>query len=245
MIQLTSRVNKAGQLVVYAISDRKRKATPEQRKEFLKMNYEAVKKETVSPDEWKQINRIKGGKARAKNAYTFKGQFISKKDQQKLIKEAKRNGIDINELMKGNKVENFKDLFKKRPGIQKRLDKIFTTTGLPYWFSIFNYTKEIREADRDIFVNSSPVSKEQALKEIDDVITTLVSKYQPAGGIIKFAFVGIKELYVLDTLTPEAADELDPDDPRELDEYSSEIILFISKPKKDEKQKGKKHNRRK
>jgi hypothetical protein len=239
---LTSKVGKRGKLLIYADG---KKATERERKEFLNKNYQLINKDTVSTEEWKYVNRVKGGKERAKNSLTYKGQFLSKTEQKKLIKEAKKKGIDLEMIKQGNKAEGYSELFKNRPELKKSLDKIFTETGLPYWYSIWTWTAELDETERVIFVHGEEVAKLQAKKLIDDVISILTQKYEPAGGIIKFTHIGIDKLFILDTLTAEAAEEMNEDDPRDLDEYANELILFISKPKNEKGKKSKKSPRRK
>ena len=109
---LRSKVLKSGKIRIY---DGRKKASEEQEKDFVKMNWNIINTDTLETPELRQYaGRVIGGKKRSLNAITSKGKFIKKDLQERIIK---KSGVNVQALVKAKNVSGVRELFEKEPEI--------------------------------------------------------------------------------------------------------------------------------
>jgi hypothetical protein len=80
-----------------------KKKPSDKRKEYLKQNFAKVKPETLSQVDRNYYNKIKAGKARAKNAIRIEGKYLSGEIIDTIAKVAHSKGMKIQDYINANK----------------------------------------------------------------------------------------------------------------------------------------------
>ena len=187
-----SRQLKNGQIRFY---DGNKKASKNQRKEYLRDVVSGKKVDIILSGTARGaslLGAVKGGIKRS-GAQRINGQFIEGKIQ----RGAKRLGLDLDVLIKGNNVKNLKELFKKKPDLEKAINKILSGVGLPQWFNPDKVLDIISDyPGKNILVNGKKETKNHAKSLVKKMENAIKLQFNPVQSAQKITFIGVDTLSI-------------------------------------------------
>jgi len=230
---LRSKVLKDGKIRIY---EGRKRATEEQEKEFVKMNYNIIDVSTLETPELRQYaGRVIGGKKRSQNALTSKGKFIKKDLQDRIIK---KSGVNVEALVKAKNVSGVRELFEKEPELKKEFDTLLST-GIVNWFKFKDLEDKLNDyegTDKKVIVNNVQLTNIEAGRMALDVFIAGRRHLDIIDAAFKLVF---KELdtVIMNLPPPEEIEAFE-----EVSEFNStygEWVIFYASEKMKKKGKGK------
>lgn len=203
----------------------------EKKKALIKRDFEHIDAAKLSPEIRSYYNKVKAGKARAKQAARFPdGSYITKKfEDEKGLKElAGRRGY-----------KSVKELVKKEPIINQIIEDFFKNEATLQSYRATDLIDLLNTYGGKVFLNDEKTTVVKAIAEIKKLESKFRRDYNAHEVIfqIKYKKAG-KEMYIY---TAYDADEIAADEMQDglIDVSDSIKIIVSSKKKKSSKKRGK------
>lgn len=171
----------------------RRKATEEEYKQYVKDNYKVVDRNVLPDNVREYFDRAKGGLIRRDNAITDnKGRLLSDKFKKQVEKQL---GVSLDKIKEAKNLDRISDVFKDK-GIRDRFDKLLTV-GIDHYYNSHKLVDKINEANvKKFIVNGKEVTKEQAIKEVSDVIFAVKRAFDNVDMDLSIKFVGVDTMII-------------------------------------------------
>jgi len=176
----------------------KKKAKPEQVKEFIKKNYMNIVKEKVKEKEYSQyLGRVKGGHNRqAKAVRTETGVFMTKEMQAQIVKQT---GIDVVKLSEKRGFKTVDELLKSDLITKHEYDEAIGA-GIEKSFNKTLAAEKVIEFGEKlggkIFINGKEVTAKNAALRLNRTFNKLKRQFGNLEASVKFRYKGRKELRI-------------------------------------------------
>lgn len=146
-----------------------KKATEEQRREYIKNNFNDVDRSQLSKEDSAYYGRVLGGKNRASEAARIDGKYIYKQF-------VRKNKIDHLAHLRGFK--NAKELFEKDKNYYEQAKKLYyAKNGLEYTYNSDGILNALSAFTGKIFINGKAVTILKAIEKTDKADKEIKRKY--------------------------------------------------------------------
>ena len=148
----------------------RKKATEQEKRIFLKSNFENINPDALSKDDRAYYGRIAGGKSRSQQAVRIDGKFVNNEF-------IDRGGYTRIAIAKG--YDNARQLFEHDKPTYYAAKKIFLSkNGLSYKYHSENVIQQIDRYKGKIFINGKEYSKIKAIEKIDNTDKAIKRNYE-------------------------------------------------------------------
>lgn len=190
---MQKRILKSGEIRYY---NGKRLASEAEIKQYIKSEFDSIKKSDL-PDAFKgYYGKVAGGKKRAETGARIEGKYIYKEFERK---------IKLNELAEIRGYKSGKELLEKDKEFAQSLSKIYSQTGLEYSYNSDNVLKKVQSFNGKIKINGVEYSAKKAAEMIDktdkkikrafgNFINVYNVKYKKGGAIMEFNLPSDKDI---------------------------------------------------